>query len=233
MLRLQHKLHDDDDESVAVAQAKTVLAQALVKVPALDEALPLLNSALNAHMSKGRHGDRLRVANLLCHVYRTGGRLEDAEILLKESIAACVEKDGAKSNHALHFIFQLGNVLASNDNKLEEAEKTLREAVAGLTEVLGPDKEDTLNASGALAMLLRKRKKEAEAEPILEATLNQARSKLGPQHRITLSLLNNLGVMYSAEGRLEESEVLYREALATKRSVRAQGLKPLALRSRL
>ena len=96
MLRLQHKLHDDDDESVAVAQAKTVLAQALVKVPALDEALPLLNSALNAHVSKGRHGDRLRVANLLCHVYRTGGRLEDAEILLKESIAACVEKDGAQ-----------------------------------------------------------------------------------------------------------------------------------------
>ena len=219
MLRLQLQLHADDQEHTHLARAKTMLAQALVRCKEIDEALPLLAEALAAHVASGRHLDRLRTSNMMCHVYRACGRLDDAELVLKDTIDACTARDGTKARDAMHFKFQLGNVLSTNEKKLEEAESVLREAVAGLAEVLGADREDTLNATGALGMLLRKRKKDAEAEPILEGALSRARSTLGAEHRITLSLLNNIGVMYSSAGRLEESEALYREALATKRTV--------------
>ena len=218
-MRLMLKLLGDDQTAIEVTRAKTLLGQALLRKGNFGEAEPLVREALEAHLAAGRHGERLRVANLLSHAYRTNGRVDAAEKLLKETVQACRDKEGDRASHTLHFIFQLGNLLSNDDEKLGEAEIMLREAVVGLKEAMGADREDTLNATGALAMLLRKRKKEREAEPLLVDTLERARTKLGKEHRITLSILNNLGVMWSAEGRLDESEALYREALATKRNV--------------
>jgi hypothetical protein len=63
--------------------------------------------------------------------------------------------------------------------QLEEAEALLREAVDSLTATVGPDKEDTLNASGALAMVLRRRGNEAETLVRVPATcLHRTRTHL-------------------------------------------------------
>jgi len=172
-----------------------------------------------AHREAQRKDELLRCANLLGHMYRTLGMLEKAEQLLRETTKLVRTADGDRASTTVHFIFQHGTVLSHFDDRLEEAEALLREAVVSLTATVGPDKEDTLNASGALAMVLRRRSKEGEAETLLVSTLERARAVLGFGHRITLATLNNLGVIWSAAGKLSETEKLYREAMAAKKKV--------------
>jgi hypothetical protein len=39
---------------------------------------------------------------------------------------------------------------------------------------------------------------------------------LGPEHTSTLDIINNLGVLYTGQGRLKDAEMMYNRALAGK-----------------
>ena len=71
---------------------------------------------------------------------------------------------------------------------------------------------------GSLAMVMMKLKKTDDAEKLLKEALDLARKALGDSHKLTLAVLNNLGVLYSESGRLAETEALYREVVRTKQS---------------
>ena len=223
-LELTRKVFSGDEGvegKVQVCQAKAVLGQALVerRDAKPDDGLKFLHEALEAHVAAGRHGHRLRIAGMLNHAYKSYSMAGENEKLLRETIDACKVADGEKANTVYQFTFILANAIGNDEARLVEAETLLREVVSGYAEIHGPSAQETMNASGALAMLLRKLKKEDEAEALLVDILAKARDALGSEHRITLAILNNLGVMWSSLGKLEESEALYREALKAKRTV--------------
>lgn len=222
MLREAH----GDESHAEVVQAKTLLGQALVKLgssSAVAESEVVVREALEAHKAAGRHGQCVSVANVLSQVYRSMGQLGECETLLKDTVEQCRSADGAHGTTTLHFLFQLGNVLVSLE-KLTEAEAALREAVEGLTQCVNSGapsghKLNLINAMGCLAMLLRRLDKEPEAETILVDALAMSRAALGSEHRTTLAIINNLGVVWQAQHKLSQTEELYREALALKRTV--------------
>ena len=53
----------------------------------------------------------------------------------------------------------------------------------------------------------------AEAEPLLQRALQIREKALGPEHPDVATSLNNLAVLYRAQGRYAEAEPLYQRAL--------------------
>jgi tetratricopeptide (TPR) repeat protein len=61
--------------------------------------------------------------------------------------------------------------------------------------------------------------KYAEAIPIAERALTLAQITLGKEHPNTLMTVNNLALLYQAQGRYDEAEALYKRPLAAKERV--------------
>jgi tetratricopeptide (TPR) repeat protein len=100
--------------------------------------------------------------------------------------------------------------------RAEEAEATLREALAMLERVLGPDHEETGLALFALAFVLRDGTREdqwKEAEGLLRRYLDIVKKARGPEHANIAMTLDNLGVLALKRGAWEEAESDLRQSL--------------------
>ena len=94
---------------------------------------------------------------------------------------------------------------------------SVREALAGLRRLRGPDHPDTIAALNGLALTYRGLGKRAESESMFLEALDAQRRTLGPEHPDTLITMNNLALLYTNEGRYREARPLYREVLAIRR----------------
>ncbi len=57
-----------------------------------------------------------------------------------------------------------------------------------------------------------------EAEPLWKSELAICEQALGPEHPDTLSAINNLALLYVAQGKYEQAEPLYQRALVGQRA---------------
>ena len=98
-------------------------------------------------------------------------------------------------------------------------------------EKLGEDHPDTLMASHELAFALKELGQLAEAEELLQATLEHRQRVLGPDHSDTLTSRHNLANIVFQRGRMADAEAMLRELITT--LDRAEGEDPkLALSAR-
>jgi hypothetical protein len=67
---------------------------------------------------------------------------------------------------------------------------------------------------GSLGILLYRRGKSGEAEPLYRETLAATRATLGSQHINTIHSTHNLAGLLRDMGKLDDAEPLFREALA-------------------
>lgn len=74
-------------------------------------------------------------------------------------------------------------------NKLDEAEKLYRRALAGQERRLGPQHPDTLESVSNLAVLLKKRKKKKEAERFFRRAMLGRDIQLGGNHPVKHAFL--------------------------------------------
>ncbi len=144
-------------------------------------------------------------------VYRQRGRVVESEGLYRRAIKilrsgpAVVELGTALNN--------LGNVLAACGRK-DEAEVSLKEAIAVWEKLLGPDNPNLAAALSNLSMLARSRHRYVEAEQLLGRALEIDRKEL-PAGNARIGLdLNNAGTLLVARKRLREAESVLRESLA-------------------
>jgi tetratricopeptide (TPR) repeat protein len=63
---------------------------------------------------------------------------------------------------------------------------------------------------------LIERARYSEAEPLLERAYQMSEQEQGPLHPLTATSLNNLALLYYAQGKYEQAEPLYQRALAIK-----------------
>ena len=96
----------------------------------------------------------------------------------------------------------------------DTAQRHLEQALALRTLAAGADSIETVHTEIALASLLARRERFAEAEAALVPAIARARLILGPDDAELYSALNDLGVVLQSLGRQDEALDLLREALA-------------------
>ncbi len=99
------------------------------------------------------------------------------------------------------------------------AEEHLRAALALNTAMQGPRGRKTLRSANALADLLDRSEKRAEAKGLAQKNAAMSFSAFGPDDPLTLTALHNLGVLYWHLGDWANAEPLLRETLAARRRV--------------
>jgi tetratricopeptide (TPR) repeat protein len=82
-----------------------------------------------------------------------------------------------------------------------------------------PEAARLLNQAGDY---LNERAQYAEAEPLLQSTLDIREKALGPEHQFTANSLNSLALLYKSQGRFAEAEPLLQRAL----DIREKALDP-------
>ncbi len=111
-------------------------------------------------------------------------------------------------------------VLLDELDRVDEAEKAYRDSQAVLVKQLGPDHANLGYSYINLAVLLGARRGQAaEADALYKRGLEIRRKALGSKHPTVGQALQLTGVFYLNQGRLEESEAAYAEALAIFRAI--------------
>ena len=139
------------------------------------------------------------------------------EWLIGEATAA-LNRMPEKDRGTSCLIDSLGSLLYSQQ-RFDEAEELLREALAACRRELGNRSESTLASIHNLGGMLQARGRREEAEPLLREALDITREKLGDLHENTLQSVNTLGILLQDLGRLPEAEVLLQEDLAGSRRI--------------
>ena len=126
---------------------------------------------------------------------------------------------GADNAQTAMHLRNLG-VLLDEVDRVDEAEKAYRESQAILVKRLGPDHVNLGYSYLNLASLLDiRRGQAAEAEQLYKRTLAIRRKALGNNHPTVGQALQLTGLFYLNQGRLDESEATYEEALALFRGI--------------
>ncbi|KAL2829086.1 hypothetical protein BJY01DRAFT_240744 [Aspergillus pseudoustus] len=147
----------------------------------------------NFLMQKERHSwreDRLDICeawNGLGNIYSDQGKLREAEEMYQRALAGKEKALGLDHTSTLRTVHNLG-LLYSNQGKLQEAEEMYQRALAGTEKAL-------------------------EAEKMYQRALAGTERALGPDHTSTLDTVNNLGILYKNQGKLQEAKEMYQRAL--------------------
>ncbi|MEU8922836.1 FxSxx-COOH system tetratricopeptide repeat protein [Kitasatospora sp. NPDC048545] len=144
---------------------------------------------------------------------RHRGLLDAARELAEQALAHWPDEETA----ALLMRVELGNVLRLQ-GAAQEAHRIDREAWERLTELLGPDHENTIAAAGGLGGDLRQLGRYTEAQALDRQTLEAAERVLGPNHLRTMMILNNLALSDFLAGDLGSAVERHSTALARQRA---------------
>ena len=216
-------LGESDTETLESVQALALVLQNL-KLP--EEAEPLFRLTLAGWRSRqatyvtdARPLRELLVAvnNLASLLRALGGeaRLEEAETLLRESLAGKQQLLGPRHPETLIGVNQLGLLLQARARP-SEAEPLMREAMQGRREVLGPRHPQTLNAMGNLADLLRQRGRPHEARDVMGDAVGISTEVLGAEHRVTTALQKKQDAVDEAVAEMDRAEAALRQKASYK-----------------
>ena len=149
-------------------------------------------------------------ARLTLALYLIGSaRYADAEPLLDAVVAqadgeASVDAvDAAEAHRALSDVYRL-------NDRLEEAERSARRALALKQQTLGERSVGAALAHVALGQALGVLGRHGEADAHFDEAVPILESTLGAEHRLVLATLNNVAVLRQGAGNLAGAEVLQR-----------------------
>ncbi len=199
------------------ARMMTALAEVYHNLGLFDEAVDLYSQVLT--LRKEIHGNEApEVAEtlvLLAEAYRGMRAFEAAEPLFDEALILH-RRLGTKllgTTGALQGMAGVQRDLGRPDS----AEALLNQVLAIRRGTLGDDHFQTLWAEMDLAYALRGQGASDSARLLYEAVIPRLRTQGDSAARLIPSALNNLAYIHMTEGRLDEAESLYREAIDLER----------------
>lgn len=128
-------------------------------------------------------------------------------------LALCSPDSKQEIEVALEDIFEKASSLR-RANRVDEAIKTLSEALSRAVEVLGEEHLSSAECMNNLAMLYKDRGDYKQAEPLYRRALEIREKLLGADSPVVADSLNNLAIELQATGEMDEAELLHRRALA-------------------
>jgi tetratricopeptide (TPR) repeat protein len=155
----------------------------------------------------------------LADVLATENRLAQAESLYREGLAI-FRKRNSKSSGQSDDLCRLAHVLAC-EGKAAESLELLETNFNELTEKLGSDDRDTLNAMSALSWGYWSVARPVEALPLAKAALQRQKARLGPDDFDTLVTMDNLASIYEALDQFDKALPLFEEIVARLKTTRS------------
>ncbi|HUF29310.1 MAG TPA: tetratricopeptide repeat protein [Gemmatimonadaceae bacterium] len=138
--------------------------------------------------------------------------LLEAESCLRRAVDLHARLPDVDPSERLRALDSLGAVYVSRGD-LARAEPILRETLVAAEILLGDDHEDLGPYLNQLALVQFKRRRYADAEPVL-ARLVSIKRRLGDEHPEVASVVANLAMVHEALQRYDSAETLWRCALA-------------------
>jgi len=179
------------------------------------DAAKTLARAVEAH--EGAYGrSHVEVAvplNQLAMAYRYLARFVDAGMAYQRALRLLQTNGRAESVEAADVFHNLGGLEHGAGNWLR-GEPYAREAVRIRTKLLGRNHPAVASDLTALAALLDRQKKYAEAEQLNTRALTILEREYGSSHHLVAVALNNVAAIRYERGDRREAEALYRRALA-------------------
>lgn len=231
-LAMDRVLHDGQHPDIAADL--TNLAGVYRAKGELEKAEDMYREALA--MQQGllgeEHPDVARLWDNLAYVYYYEGDLPAALEAMRKSIGMYRRIHGAEHPEIAGSLSTLGRWLAETD-EVAESERLLREALAQQLKLLEPDHANTALTRMALADLLIRDGRSAEALELAEAALRAFQRTLGDKHWYTMMGLSVYGAALGATGSRAEGEQLLLQAyqnLAADSSAAPVGVQQALLR---
>lgn len=150
----------------------------------------------------------------LASLYIAQGRYEEAEDLLRQSLACAIW--GPQTKWRLYYSGTLARAYHAQ-GKYEQALELYKTILESQRVVMGPDHADTAESMAGLARVNMSQGDHGKAEPLLEKALEVATRYWGTSHPYTLRYVNQLAVLRTREGRYNDAASLFDEALRTRR----------------
>jgi eukaryotic-like serine/threonine-protein kinase len=205
----------------AIGRSLATLGAVKMSKGQLDEAEKTITGAL-AVLEKSEGPDSLATARARsdhAQVCFWKGQADKAEAIERRAWQTYRRVLGDENAQTAMHLRNLG-VLLDELDRIDEAEKAYRDSQAILVRQLGPDHVNLAYSYLNLAVLLGGRRGQAEeADALYKRTLEIRRKSLGPKHPTVGQALQLSGLFYLNQGRLDESEAAYREALELFRGI--------------
>ncbi len=206
---LQRALDASDDPRVPDdVKARVLVGISVVEAEtnAYDAALDHARAGLEllAKMGAGTAASIAKAHSVIAAVLIEKGSLDEAEALLRASLARDTVSLGAHSEAVGQSWIHLGNVLARTD-RFEEAEQAFRTGIATMQALFGEDSYHVAHALNELSSLLSDRNDFEGAERALQQSLQIRLRTVGEDHRDTYIVRHNLLVLQETVGRIAEA----------------------------
>jgi serine/threonine protein kinase/tetratricopeptide (TPR) repeat protein len=199
------KLGADHPDTIT---AQNNLALAYSAAGRSAEAITMGEEVLRQKISRlgANHPETLNSRNNLASYYLWAGRTTPAIAQFEEALGLMAAKLGADHPDALNTRGNLAEAYLE-DGQHDKGETLTREHVERTRAVFGPDDPRTAGALARLGRHLVRRRRFAEAEPILRASL-AIRIKRLPDHWSRFGVESMLGGALLGQGRITEAETL-------------------------
>ena len=154
------------------------------------------------------------IQHSLANLYRTQGKLDEAEALFQHVLTAeeALSGSGTDTHDKIMTMSNLG-IVYRLQGKLAEAEAILKRTLAWCMNALGSDHLQTAGTFQNLALVYQGQGKLAEAESLFKRTLVVLENKVGPEHPETLQTVSYLGLCHHDQGQFVEAEIQFERAL--------------------
>jgi serine/threonine protein kinase/Tfp pilus assembly protein PilF len=201
--------HELEGEPIVQARLMDTLGQVYAKLGLHDQALPLLEGALNSRRQLLGE-ENLEVAatmDNLGDVLWRKGEYDKAQPLLERSLSIRERLLGPNDLVVASSLNNLGNLHWSK-GEYEQAQTLLERSLAIREKALGADHPDVATTINSLGAIAYKQGDLARAQQLWERTLAIREKTLGPEHPYLAQSLNNLAVVYTDSGDLVRARQL-------------------------
>jgi len=220
------------DRSQRVTQLQSDTLENIASAAVRDRAviLSILNATTNRISEALRYHPEVEaeLRTTIGDCYNSLLRSAEAEAMFREAFAIQEQLFGKESVSAATSLVRLADVL-SLQGKQKDAEKLLREAIAIDRRLLGDEHRTVANGLGKLAEVLLRQSQTAatpqkqalltEAEALQIQALTIRRKLFGDEHLDIAQSLDDLTLVFYAQGKTAEAERGEREALAMRRKL--------------
>jgi len=221
LFRLAQEAYDRSERSAPdqltnILNARMETIQAVGNLQAADSVLQQL-LPLSEDVYGTRSPEHATILHNAASAYVELGQIDQAETAARTALDIRQEHYSAPHIDLAYAKESLGTVLKEQD-RLEEAQPLLEDAVRQSKHVLDPDNDRLDKFKISLAMLYTDRKRYNEAEELYMEVIDR-RERVNPDGLTVLYTKNNLALVYQRQGRYDKAASIYREVRKKKTEV--------------
>ena len=211
---MQTRIHQVPLNVLGLASAHYALASNFYQQTRNKDAHGPSSEALRLRQSVSGMSSGPLIASLIqmSLIVRSLGDLKTAESFI-DTANQILDKNTKKTPLQMAGVQVALGVLRREQERFEEAEEVLRQALSTREQQFGEDHPLISSAAAELAHVLEERARYSEAENLYRRSMNSRLRRYGEDHPLTARAYNSLGRLYMKQAALREAQALFDKAL--------------------